>query len=492
MQLYIAMAMYREKGSDRINDRKSQMAVSTLAKRGDLYQRPDRYQHSRYHMNYYRNGANMTCGGQAKGKGGAEAMRIVEFKAENIARIKAVKITPDTGKNIVALTGKNRQGKTTILNAIWMALGGKDAIPSRPIRSGASNASVFLDMGEFTVTRRFTESGNSYLVVKNKDGFEAGSPQAFLSSRLGGRAQNPLEFMRLKPEDQVKALQKMIDIKLDREELARVSGILIAGIKCDDPIQLIDATYKHLFEQRTLVNAEVSRLDGAVKTAKKQIPPGKENTEKVSVAELFGERKALEEVQTSKEVLKKDIDVRTLLRQDWTKESRRIGEEIKEYERRVTLLQERMREITELHDRAGEAIDKLTQSHAAIADPDFTDIDARIAAADETNRLAILIDQFIKSAADLAEQKTKSSGMTERLQAIKDYKGRLIVEAGLPVEGLGFEAGEVTFNGIPLARRRRRSRYRFRVRSACQVTRKSGFCRSTWDGTNSTARARRL
>ena len=53
-------------------------------------------------------------------------MRIVEFKAENIARIKAVEITPDTGKNIVALTGKNRQGKTTILNAIWMALGGKD------------------------------------------------------------------------------------------------------------------------------------------------------------------------------------------------------------------------------------------------------------------------------------------------------------------------------------------------------------------------------
>jgi DNA repair exonuclease SbcCD ATPase subunit len=86
-------------------------------------------------------------------------MRIVKFQAENIKRLVVVEIAP-TG-NVVQITGKNGAGKTSVLDAIYWALCGKDNIQSVPIRNGASEARIRLDLGEVIVTRKFTkrESG---------------------------------------------------------------------------------------------------------------------------------------------------------------------------------------------------------------------------------------------------------------------------------------------------------------------------------------------
>lgn len=49
-------------------------------------------------------------------------MKIVSLKAENIKRLVAVEITPKG--NVVKITGKNANGKSSVLDSIWMALGG--------------------------------------------------------------------------------------------------------------------------------------------------------------------------------------------------------------------------------------------------------------------------------------------------------------------------------------------------------------------------------
>ena len=49
-------------------------------------------------------------------------MRIVRLTASNVKRLKAVDITPDGTLQII--TGRNAQGKTSVLDAIWLALGG--------------------------------------------------------------------------------------------------------------------------------------------------------------------------------------------------------------------------------------------------------------------------------------------------------------------------------------------------------------------------------
>ncbi len=153
------------------------------------------------------------------GENKKNSLRIIEFQARAVKALKAVTIKPGD-KSIVKLTGRNRQGKSSILDAIWMGLGGKSCIPSKPIREGEETGEVFLDLGEFTVTRKITSNGE-YLQVQNKEGFKASKPQEFLSSKLGNRARNPLEFMRLRPDEQVKALQDMVKIEVESREVFR-------------------------------------------------------------------------------------------------------------------------------------------------------------------------------------------------------------------------------------------------------------------------------
>lgn len=378
-------------------------------------------------------------------------MRIIEFRARNVKRIKAVTIRPDPSKPVVVLAGKNRQGKTSIIDGVWMGLGGKEMIPPKPIRDGETEGDLFLDLGEFTVERRFTESGNSYLEVKNKDGFKAPSPQTFLSSRLGSRAENPLKFMGLKPEDQVRALQSMIKINLDVAELGRISGLDMKGVRTDDPILVIESAYKKLFEERTTVNNEVKRLESTGKTVASEIPEGKAETQPVSVTELFEQRKGLEAIRKANEVERSKLDTLKGEHQHLLNQTSAIDLKIQEHEKIIAQLRDNRKALTLKIDVIDSDYQKQAEKVASLADPDLTEIDAQISAADETNSIANLVKTLNQHRSDYLVQKAKSDDLTAKLAAIKEYKGKLIMEAGLPVEGLGFEGGQVTYKGIPLS-----------------------------------------
>ena len=79
-------------------------------------------------------------------------MKIISLEAENYKRLKAIEITPDG--NTVVIAGRNAQGKTSVLDAIWAALGGREGNKaSKPIREGAETAKVRVDLGDIVVTR---------------------------------------------------------------------------------------------------------------------------------------------------------------------------------------------------------------------------------------------------------------------------------------------------------------------------------------------------
>ena len=83
-------------------------------------------------------------------------MKIVELKSENFKRLQAVHIEPDG--NVVQITGRNAQGKSSVLDVIHSTLGGKDCCPSKPIRKGQKSAKNTLKLSggeELTVVRTF-------------------------------------------------------------------------------------------------------------------------------------------------------------------------------------------------------------------------------------------------------------------------------------------------------------------------------------------------
>ena len=157
-------------------------------------------------------------------------MKIIELKSENVKRIKAVEIKPSS--NMVILEGKNEQGKTSILDSIAYTLGGTKLIPEKPIRDGEESAEVFIDIGDYKITRKWKLGGKSTVKLETKDGMGLKSPQMILDALVGDLAFDPMSFCQKKKEERVKILKDIA--KLDFTDM--------------------ETEYKEKYEERTLVN----------------------------------------------------------------------------------------------------------------------------------------------------------------------------------------------------------------------------------------------
>ena len=144
---------------------------------------------------------------------------------------------PDSG------AGQNAQGKSSVLDVIVSALGGKELCPEVPIRQGETEARAFLDLGDLKVTRRwwFKESGEltSDLRVETAEGARFSKGQEAASALLGRLSFDPLEFTRWKPDAQYRALRAFVP-DFDFEENA--------GLR------------KAAYDERTDVSREAQRL----------------------------------------------------------------------------------------------------------------------------------------------------------------------------------------------------------------------------------------
>lgn len=140
-------------------------------------------------------------------------MKIINLKIENIKRIKAVEIKCDS--NFIEITGKNAQGKSSVLDSIAYALGGKALIPEKPVREGAIQAAISLDIGEYVVHRKFTPAGSSLMVV-NKNGDVKASPQEFLNKLIGNLSFDPLKFVMMDSKKRTDIFKKILGINTDK------------------------------------------------------------------------------------------------------------------------------------------------------------------------------------------------------------------------------------------------------------------------------------
>jgi len=149
--------------------------------------------------------------------------KIVNLDIQNVMRIKAVSIKPDGG--VVILGGRNAQGKTSVLDSIAMAIGGRRLCPDMPIREGENSAEIKLELGGLTITRSFEAKDGGYtskLTVKNAEGQPLARPQELLDDLVGRLAFDPLEFARMKPTDARETLRALVG--LDVEQLEEEMG----------------------------------------------------------------------------------------------------------------------------------------------------------------------------------------------------------------------------------------------------------------------------
>ncbi len=336
-------------------------------------------------------------------------MRIIELRADNFKRLKAVSVTPSGA--VVEISGENGSGKTSTLDAIWAALGGKDAVPDKPIRTGAETASIMVSLGDtegvkLKVTRKFRlveGVAKTDLVVESGEGARFSSPQSMLDALVGALCFDPLAFTRLKDEEQIKALRGFVpDV-----DFARLEGLNKAD-----------------YDERTDINRRVKQL----------------RAEAAAMGDLQGDLPERVDV-TALEAKLGDAATHNA-----DVERRRGARE--QAENRIAAIQEEIARLTgEMH-----GLQQKLLAAPALPEPiDVTDVQEKLHEGRHTNALLDRVDGRRKLEVQIAALDTESVQLTDRIEKRTAEAQKAVQAAKMPIPGLGFGDGVVTLNGEPFA-----------------------------------------
>lgn len=219
-------------------------------------------------------------------------LRIIELRGENFKKIKAIVIRPDD--DLVLLTGKNDQGKSSAIDLIIAMLCGKNAkmIP-QPIRKGQTHADGRLDLGKFIVTVKWTEKGR-YLEVTNAEGAVPPlPPQELLDTFVGEISFDLSKFIDMEDKERTELFLRLAGLDfapIDREierlvEERRLQGIkmkMYAGdretITIDDlPGKPIDTSeLSNKYDEAVSINNQVNLEEAKISDANRDIEEAKE------------------------------------------------------------------------------------------------------------------------------------------------------------------------------------------------------------------------
>lgn len=329
-------------------------------------------------------------------------MKIIALQAENIKRIVSVEIHPTS--NVVQITGKNGQGKTSVLDSIWWALAGAKEIQKNPIRIGSDTAFIKLDLGEMVVTRnfKFNKDGEvtTSLSVENKDGVKIASPQALLDKMIGDLSFDPLIFSRATPQEQFNTLKKFVpNINFDEIEKAN----------------------KEDYEKRTELNRKAKDRRSAASQIEVDLFRGGETVDETKLVEEMAKASQhnadIQIRQNNRNQMKKDIDAKRA-------------------------------EAEKLLSEAASLEAKLNAAGQLPQLIDINELQSKITEARYINAQATLLKQK-ENYETLAKQLEKeSAALTDAIERRNADKQSKIASAKLPIKELSFGDNEILLNGI--------------------------------------------
>lgn len=337
-------------------------------------------------------------------------MKIIQLIAENVKGIKAVNITPD--EHFQQISGKNGQGKTSVLDSIWLALAGKDASKgtNKPIREGQDSAFATVDLGDLKVTRKW-KGDKTTLEVLSKDGAKFNSPQGMLDQMIGKLSFDPLAFSNLDDKKQKETLQSLVGIDFSK----------------------LDQQRKMLYEDRTDTNRDRDKHKGLLD--KLPFPKDDLPLEELKASDVINQITESQKVIQTNESKRKELDALRSKVLDITKE-------IEELENLLLEKKEQKQYIT----AQGKA---LKEEVALLSDPDVSEYQNKLEKIEETNRHIREVNEYKKVKKDYELCVQESEQFTTQIKEIDRTKEDTLQSAEFPIDGLSFDENGVTYNNIP-------------------------------------------
>ncbi|MFH2141387.1 MAG: AAA family ATPase [Bacteroidota bacterium] len=121
-------------------------------------------------------------------------MKIRKVEIKDIKKIEFAEISPT--ENVIYITGKNGQGKSSLLDALFSVFGGKNSLPEMPLNqnTGAKNGHVTVELDNGLRLIRKVSAAGTTLTIESETGEKITSPQKYVEEKLKYFSFNPAEF----------------------------------------------------------------------------------------------------------------------------------------------------------------------------------------------------------------------------------------------------------------------------------------------------------
>ena len=333
-------------------------------------------------------------------------MKINRLEIENVKRIHAVMIEPSKD-GLTIIGGKNRQGKSSVLDAIAWALGGNKYKPSQAVNADSTippRLKIIMDNG-LVVERK---GKNSDLKVTDPEGQKGG--QQLLDSFVEELAINLPKFMEATGKEKANTLLQIIGVGPQLAELEQKE--------------------KQLYQERLYVGRTADQKE---KYAKEQPYYPDAPEEPVSASELIREQQ--------------EILARNGQRQQWAREHDSILEkimktedEIKSHEASIRALKAQLKELDEQR-KASE------KTPAQMKMESTEELERSIENIEVINRKVRANLDKAKAEEDAKQYRDQYTELSQAIEDVRKQKAGLLDNADLPLPGLSVKDGELIYNG---------------------------------------------
>lgn len=336
----------------------------------------------------------------------SNSIKITSLEAENVKRIRAVKVAP-TAAGLTIIGGDNNQGKTSVLDALAWALGGDRFRPSQAAREGSASPphlKVTLSNG-ITVERK---GKNSALTVTDPSGNKAG--QQLLNAFIEQLALDLPRFMQMS----------------DREKADTLLQIIGVG----DQLVVLEHKEQELYNQRHAIG---QIADQKAKYAKEQTYWPDAPKDLISASDLIAQQQDI--LARNGENQRKRAMVEIIARQVETLQTKvsdlaaQLSAAQEELAAKSADLETARKSAEQLHDESTEELERSIR--------DIETINAKVR--DNLNRE--------KAEEDARGYREQYDALTAELEKTRQAKRDLLDGAHLPLPGLGVEDGALTYQG---------------------------------------------
>ena len=329
------------------------------------------------------------------------SVKITQFEAENVKRIKALTLTPaPTGLTVIG--GRNNQGKTSGLDAIVWALGGDRYRPSQAQREGSVlPPRLRLELSNGIIVER--SGKNSDLKVTDASGRKAG--QQLLNSFVEQLALDMPRFMQSTSKEKATTLLRIIGLEEQVEKLERQE--------------------KELYNQRHAIG---QIADQKAKYAKELPSYPEAPAEPISAYDL---------IQRQQDILARNGE-----NQRKRERAAQLAAEMDRVGKELALLEEQYKTLCADYETA-------QKSALDLQDEATDELEASIRNIEAVNAKVRTNQDKARAEAEAKECGDQYAGLTAQLEAVRQQKTDLLQGAKLPLPGLSVEDGELIYKGKP-------------------------------------------